>query len=158
MTLQPRRCNVENFLKPINSHINALSTLFTDVPVFCVTSNRVWPLPFLLVVSIISHLLDVMICILLHKYMLQLFTQFRPGWIVMEREEERDKHGEKSLGIIRNHSQFWISRLMQIFLSLIPPPPAVPLRAELHGNPFYIVFTLFTTQHFIFTQNRDKLF
>ena len=31
-------------------------------------------------------------------------------------------------------------------------------RAELHGNPFYTVFTLFTTQHFIFTQNRDKLF
>ena len=76
----------------------------------------------------------------------------------MEREEELDKHDEKSLAIIRNHSQFWITRLMQIFLSLIPPPPAVPLRAELHGNPFYTVFTLFTTQHFIFTQNRDKLF
>ena len=76
----------------------------------------------------------------------------------MEREEELDKHDEKSLAVIRNHSQFWITRLMQIFLSLIPPPPAVPLRAELHGNPFYIVFTLFTTQHFIFTQNRDKLF
>ena len=27
-----------------------------------------------------------------------------------------------------------------------------------NGNPFYTVFTLFTTQHFIFTQNRDKLF
>ena len=73
----------------------------------------------------------------------------------MEREEELDKHDEKSLGIIRNHSQFWITRLMQIFLSLIPPPPAVPLRAELHGNPFcWAVHSVHTTLYLY----RDKLF
>ena len=78
----------------------------------------------------------------------------------MEREEELDKHDEKSLAIIRNHSQFWITRLMQIFLSLIPPPPAVPLRAELHGKwkPFlHCVHTVHNTTLYLHTKQRQTI-
>ena len=65
---------MENFLKPINSHINALSTLFTDVPVFFCNVKLSAAVAIFVSVA----------CI----YLLQLSTQFRPGWIVMEREEE----------------------------------------------------------------------
>ena len=63
---------MENFLKPMNSHINVLSTLFTDVPVFFCNVK-----PSAAVAIFVSV-----------AYLLQLSTQFRPGWIVMEREEE----------------------------------------------------------------------